>query len=73
MVFTLGGAGRLYAQNLNARRCYFNLTRDSDGDAHVRASQAVGGTVGGTGTLYYSGNPVYTDIKLTGKGQAKAE
>ena len=56
MNFTLGGAGRLFAQELALRRCYFNMTRDSDGDAHVRASEAVGGTVAGNGTLYYGGN-----------------
>lgn len=73
MNFTLGGAGRLFAQGLSLRRCYFNMTRDSYGDAHVRASEAVGGTVGGTGTLYYSGNPGFVDIKVTGKGAAKTE
>ncbi|HEX8327566.1 MAG TPA: DUF2807 domain-containing protein [Hymenobacter sp.] len=73
MNFTLGGAGRLFAQSLALRRCYFNMTRDSYGNAHVRASQAVGGTVAGTGTLYYGGNPSFTDIKVTGKGAKKPE
>lgn len=71
--FTLGGAGRLFAQGLTARRCYFNMTRDSDGSAHVRATDAVGGTVAGNGTLYYGGSPASTDIKVTGKGGKKAE
>ena len=71
--FTLGGSGRLFAQDLVARRCYFTMNRDSDGDAHVRATDIVGGTVAGTGTLYYSGPPAATDIKVTGRGGKKAE
>ena len=71
--FTLGGSGRLFGQNLAARRCYFRMTRDSDGDAHVRAADIVGGTVAGNGTLYYGGPPALTDIKVTGKGGKKAE
>ena len=71
--FTLGGSGRLFAQDLAARRCYFTMTRDSDGDAHVRASDIVAGNVAGTGTLYYGGPPAFTDIKVTGKGGKKAE
>ena len=71
--FTLGGSGRLFAQDLVARRCYFTMTRDSDGDAHVRASDIVAGTVAGNGTLYYGGPPTFTDIKVTGKGGKKAE
>ena len=73
MNFTLGGSGRLFAQDIALHRCYFTMTRDSDGDAHVRATDAVGGTVAGTGTLYYGGPPAFTDIKITGKGGKKAE
>ena len=71
--FTLGGSGRLFARDLAARRCYFTMTRDSDGDAHVRATDNVGGTVAGNGTLYYGGPPAFTDIRVTGKGGKKAE
>ncbi|MCC3152219.1 DUF2807 domain-containing protein [Hymenobacter sp. BT770] len=71
--FTLGGSGRLFAHDLASRICYFNMTRDSDGAAHVRATEAVGGTVAGNGTFYYSGSPIYTDIKVTGKGGQKRE
>ncbi|MBJ6109898.1 DUF2807 domain-containing protein [Hymenobacter sp. BT523] len=73
MNFTLGGSGRLFAQGLTARRCYFTMTRDSDGDARVRATDAIGGTVAGNGTLYYSGAPTFTDIRVTGRGGKKAE
>jgi len=71
--FTLGGSGRLFARDLAARRCYFTMTRDSDGDAHVRATDNVGGIVAGNGTLYYGGPPAFTDIRVTGKGGKKAE
>ena len=73
MNFTLGGSGRLFAQGITPKRCYFNTTRDSDGDAHVRASENLAGTVAGNGTLYYGGRPTFTDIKITGKGSKKAE
>lgn len=73
MNFTLGGAGRLFAQGITPRRCYFNMTRDSDGNAYVRASDIVGGTVAGNGTLYYGGPPATTDIRVTGKGGKRAE
>ncbi len=73
MNFTLGGSGRLFAHDLALSRCYFTMTRASDGDAHVRATDAVGGTVAGTGTLYYAGPPAYTDIRVTGKGGQKPE
>jgi|GEM_PF-794345 len=71
--FTLGGAGRLFAQGITPRRCYFVMTRYSDGDARVRATDIVGGTHAGTGTLYYGGPPAVTDIRVTGRGNKKAE
>ena len=71
--FTLGGSGRLFAQGLAARRCYLKTTRDSDGAAHVRATDIVAGIVAGNGTLYYSGPPATTDIRVTGHGAKKAE
>lgn len=71
--FTLGGSGRLFAQGLAARRCYFKTTRDSDGDAHVRATDIIAGAVAGNGTLYYGGPPARTDIRVTGHGGKKAE
>jgi hypothetical protein len=71
--FTLGGSGRLFAQGITPRRCYFRMTRDSDGDAHVRATDVVDGIVAGTGTLYYGGRPTTLGIQITGKGAAKPE
>lgn len=73
MHFDLGGSGRLFASGLNTQRCYFKTLRDSYGDAHIRATEQVGGTVAGTGTLYYSGPPRSTDIRVTGHGSAKSE
>ena len=73
MDFTLGGSGRLFAQGLVLRNCYVKLNRESDGNARVRATQLVGGTVAGNGTLYYSGPPQATDIRVTGKGRAVPE
>jgi len=73
MNFTLGGSGRLFAQSFLVRRCFFNMTRDSDGDAHARASDFLGGYVAGSGTLYYGGAPAATDIRVTGRGGQRAE
>ncbi|MBD2720764.1 GIN domain-containing protein [Hymenobacter armeniacus] len=70
---TLGGAGRLFAQGITPQSCDVKLTRDSDGDAHVRASQRLGGIVAGNGTLYYGGPPSFVDIRVTGRGGQKAE
>ncbi|MGI4865769.1 MAG: GIN domain-containing protein [Janthinobacterium lividum] len=64
---TVGGSGFLFADGLAARDCYFETTHTSLGDAHLRASQNLGGTHGGKGTLYYAGNPGVVDIKGGGK------
>ena len=71
--FTVGGAGRLFAQGLATRRCYFRTTRDSDGDAHVRATDVLDGVLAGNGTLYYSGAPAAVGIRVTGKGRLQPE
>ncbi|MGY2132803.1 GIN domain-containing protein [Hymenobacter sp. HD11105] len=64
----VGGLGTLRASELQTQRCFFELTRNSDGSAYVQATDVVGGLHAGTGTLYYSGTS-NTDIKLTGKGK----
>jgi hypothetical protein len=64
---TVGGSGFLFAGGLTARNCYFETTRTSLGDAHLRATQALGGPHAGKGTLYYAGNPSVLAIKGSGK------
>jgi hypothetical protein len=71
--FDVGGSGRLFAQDLNTKSCFFNMTRDSDGDAHARATDIIAGTNAGSGTIYYSGSPTTVGIGITGKGSKKAE
>lgn len=71
--FTVGGSGRLFAQGLALKRCYFKLTRDSDGDAHVRPTDVLDGLVAGAGTLYYAGNPPTLGVRITGAGGKKQE
>ncbi|MDB5233388.1 MAG: hypothetical protein JWR44_381 [Hymenobacter sp.] len=73
MNFTLGGSGRLFASGLALKVCYFKMTRDSDGDAHVRATDVLDGTVAGNGTLYYGGSPAILGIRITGRGGKKPE
>lgn len=67
----VGGTGFLFAGGLQARYCYFQTTRASLGDAHLRATQNLGGTVAGKGTVYYAGNPSSIDVK--GSGQLAQE
>ena len=69
---TVGGNGRFFGAGLIATTCYFRTDRDSNGDAHVTATQNLGGFVRGNGTFYYSGNPPVRDIRLTGRGRAQA-
>ena len=71
--FTLGGSGRLFAQDLPARRVFFHSNIGTTGDMHVRGTDVVGGYLTGYGNLYYSGAPTVLDVKRTGAGQAKAE
>ena len=71
--FTVGGSGRLFAQGLALKRCYFKMTRDSDGDAHVHPTDVLDGLVAGTGTLYYAGNPPGGGVRITGTGGRKQE
>ena len=73
LTLTVGGNGRFFGQDMRTQAGYFRTTRDSDGDAHIRASYAVGGTVAGTGTVYYAGSPAIVDIEVTGRGKARAE
>jgi hypothetical protein len=63
----VGGTGFLFAGGLQARFCYCQTDRGSLGDAHVRATQALGGTLAGKGTFYYAGNPGLIDVKGSGK------
>ncbi len=71
--FTLGTEGRLFANGFTTKICYFRMERDSNGDAYVRATERLGGTIAGQGTLFYSGNPAFKDLRVTGKGRAVAE
>ena len=71
MNLTVGGGGRFFGAGMTTRRCYFKTNLDSNGDAYVTTTDALGGTIRGNGTFYYSGNPSAVDIKLTGHGQAK--
>ena len=71
--FTLGTEGRVFASALTAKVCFFRMVRDSNGDAHVRATETLGGVVAGQGTLFYSGSPPNKDVRVTGNGAAREE
>ncbi|MCB2407775.1 head GIN domain-containing protein [Hymenobacter lucidus] len=65
----VGGSGTLRASGLQTKRCYFRFNHDSNGDAYVTATDFLGGTNAGAGTLFYQGKPSQTDINVTGKGK----
>jgi len=69
LLSVVGGSGSLDASGLQNRRSYFRFDRFSDGDARLFPTDALGGTHAGTGTLYYQGQPAYTDIQVTGPGK----
>jgi hypothetical protein len=52
-----GSNGFLFASDLDTRYCYFYTYHEWIGDMHVRAHQNLGGTLAGTGRLFYTGNP----------------
>lgn len=52
-----GSNGFLFASDLDTRYCYFYTYREWRGDMHVRSHQNLGGTLAGTGRLFYTGNP----------------
>lgn len=60
--------GFLFASDLDARYCYFAAFREWRGDMHVRCRQNLGGTLGGHGRLFYSGNPSYLEVKGSNVG-----
>lgn len=53
----LGSNGFLFASDFDTRYCYFYTYREWRGDMHVRSHQNLGGTLNGSGRLFYSGNP----------------
>jgi hypothetical protein len=63
----VGGSGFLFAGGLDTKDCYFQTTRTSIGDTHVRTTRNLGGTHDGKGTFYYAGNPGFISVKGNGK------
>ncbi len=71
LLLTVGGNGRFFGQGLRAGTCYFNTNRGANGDAHIRATDILSGTIRGTGNVYYYGRPTYLGIERSGAGQAQ--
>ena len=64
-----GGLGRFFATDMRARACYLDLSLYTGNDIYINASEEIVGTMAGTGTIHYSGNPTTTSIRVTGKGK----
>ncbi len=69
----LGSNGFLLASGLDTERCYFLTYRTWIGDMHVRCHGSLGGTLDGTGRLFYTGNPTLIDVKGSNKASVFQE
>jgi hypothetical protein len=69
----LGSNGFLFASALQADFCYFFTYPSWVGNAHVRTRGNLGGTLNGSGTLYYSGPPGFIDVSGPNKQRLVAE
>jgi hypothetical protein len=58
-----GTNGFLFASDLDTRYCYFYTFNEWQGDMHVRTHGNLGGTLNGSGRLFYTGIPTYIDVK----------
>ncbi|WP_375433656.1 GIN domain-containing protein [uncultured Hymenobacter sp.] len=69
-----GGLGRFLASGLQvANYCYLDLSLYADGAIYINTSGIFNGTHAGTSTIYYTGNPTQTEIRITGKGNVVRE
>jgi hypothetical protein len=68
-----GSNGFLFAHDLDARSCYFYTYPGWQGDMHVRAHGNLGGTLSGTGRLFYAGNPTLVEVSGPNAGHAFTE
>ena len=64
-----GGLGRFFATEMRAQYCSLNLSLFAANDIYLNGSQEISGVHAGPGTIYYSGNPAFTGVILTGKGK----
>ncbi|WP_170865211.1 GIN domain-containing protein [Hymenobacter psychrotolerans] len=69
LLLTGGGLGRFFATDMRARACYLSLSLYADNDIYVNASQYLQGSHAGGATIYYSGNPTFAGVQITGKGK----
>ncbi|UOR07582.1 DUF2807 domain-containing protein [Hymenobacter aerilatus] len=70
-VTLLGGSGTLRTTDLTVRNLTLQTTRGSIGDAHVRATNTLGITHAGAGTVFYRAPTPY--VEVTGRGNVVAE
>jgi hypothetical protein len=68
-----GSNGFLFANGLDTRFCYFYTYPAWQGDLHVRTHGNLGGTLNGTGRLFYAGSPSLVDLKGPNAGRAFKE
>jgi hypothetical protein len=66
LLLTVGGNGRFFGQGLRAGTCYFKTNRGANGDAHIRATDLLSGSIRGNGTVYYYGQPGSVGIERIG-------
>jgi hypothetical protein len=65
------GSGRLQADDFPVNTAEIKVT--GSGDADVQVSREIEISITGSGSVYFSGNPEYTDIESSGSGRARSK
>lgn len=63
------GSGEIIAQNLDAQNVVAVVS--GSGNAKVKSTKALDGTISGSGNIAYLGEPAQRDLKRTGTGEFK--
>ena len=66
MTFALAGSGSIKAYKLNTNTLNANIA--GSGSIKITVTNKIKAKVVGSGSIYYRGNPKYTDIKSVGFG-----
>jgi len=71
MDIRITGSGRLRADDFPVNTAEITIT--GSGDADVQVGRELEISISGSGSVYFSGEPEYTDIKSSGSGRARSK
>jgi hypothetical protein len=63
---TISGSGYLSAFNYPVNTCHFTMS--GSGNAEVNVNKLLEGTLSGSGSLFYKGNPPIVNVQISGSG-----